>query len=656
MKRKIKSDSIAFKLGVAFVISMAVQSILISSLLLLGGVKKESEANAYEIFSEKVRGRSSDLENEMNNVWINFEHYTDRINSYFTELTMEAARIEKTPEQILNDLAPVVKDALAYTKTTGAYLILDGPDPALNTLYLKNADPTRSGDQGINNYMLIGPWSVAESMNYTTAANWSFNLTLDESNQDFYTKPFGNVGLSGKTRLLGYWSPPFKVNPQDEEVITYSVPLTDKNGNSIGVFGIDISVSYLYKYLPSADFQTEDSYGYIIGMRSEEGEAISPIITHGALQKRMLQEGRPLELKQIDEKTGIYKLLNHNSEENIYASMSRMGMYYNNTPFSYEEWFLIGLMEESDLLCYPQKIEEILIWAFLISLAAGFAVALVISKWFTKFSRIIELSEISVGAFEMRSRSGKVFMTNQVPKLLNMTREQERIFSRDKRLFKAFMEDVCRSRTEENNVFLLTDTKGDRWLRITHKDSVGVVRGVVEDVTDEIIQTMALRAERDHDGLTGVKNRKAFERAMEDYNGQRKSGMQIGFLMCDLNDLKQVNDNLGHDKGDEYIRSCVGSINAAFKNQQVFRIGGDEFAVILKDISLEEVSKSLALMHHEVGDYLAVSSVGEMACGIAVGYAFYDSSQDDRLEEVLARADAGMYANKKIMKKSRKQD
>lgn len=649
MGKKIRSNSIAFKLGVAFVISMVVQSILFSSLLIFGGVVKESKANAYEIFYEKVSGRASNLENEMNNVWINFEHYSEQISQYFTELDVEAARTSKSEEQILEDLAPIIKDALYYTKTTGAYFILDGPDESHGALYFRNTDPRGNDEKKVNNYMLVGPWSVAESLDITTEANWSYNLLLDESNQDFYTKPFANAYLSGQARLLGYWSPPFKVNPQDEEVITYSIPITDRKGNAIGVFGIDIAVSYLYKFLPSSDFQAEDAYGYVLGMRSEPNGEIEALITHGALQGRMLQEQETLKLKPEEEEGRIYQLLNHNSEENIYACVNKMGMYYNNTPFANEEWFLIGLMEESDLLHYSQKIERILVYAFLISIIAGFAVAIATSKWFTKSTRIIELSEISVGAFEINSRSNKVFMTNQIAKLLNLTREQERVFSKDKRQFQSFLDHICQTRTDENNVYSLPSPKGDRWLRITQKNIDGEVRGVIEDATDEVLQTKALKLERDYDGLTEVKNRKAFERAMEYYNEQRNPEMHLGFIMCDLNELKQVNDKLGHDKGDEYIRFCTGVITGVFSKQQVFRIGGDEFAVILLDISSEELHEDLENLRKRMEEYVADE---ELNTGMAVGYAFYNSLQDERLEEVMVRADSQMYACKKRMKEN----
>lgn len=72
---------------------------------------------------------------------------------------------------------------------------------------------------------------------------------------------------------------------------------------------------------------------------------------------------------------------------------------------------------------------------------------------------------------------------------------------------------------------------------------------MVEDVTDEVLQTKALRKERDWDGLTYVKNRMAFGETMERMGAHREEYQSVALIMCDLNDLKGVNDAFGHDKG-----------------------------------------------------------------------------------------------------------
>ena len=95
-------------------------------------------------------------------------------------------------------------------------------------------------------------------------------------------------------------------------------------------------------------------------------------------------------------------------------------------------------------------------------------------------------------------------------------------------------------------------------------------------MTDEILETQALKVERDRDGLTGVGNRLAYEHMLRHKNSHTEEIPGSGFLMCDLNDLKGVNDRFGHDRGDEYIRRSADIIREAFPGAPLFRIGGDE--------------------------------------------------------------------------------
>ena len=76
MDRKFRSKSIAFKLTIAFVVSLVLQSVLLVSFMVAGGVMEQAEANQYRIFAEKVKGRRNNLENQMKNVWTNFSHHT----------------------------------------------------------------------------------------------------------------------------------------------------------------------------------------------------------------------------------------------------------------------------------------------------------------------------------------------------------------------------------------------------------------------------------------------------------------------------------------------------------------------------------------------------------------------------------------------------
>ena len=90
------------------------------------------------------------------------------------------------------------------------------------------------------------------------------------------------------------------------------------------------------------------------------------------------------------------------------------------------------------------------------------------------------------------------------------------------------------------------------------------------------------RNRADKDALTGVKNKYAYVDAEKSLNKQIDEGDNTAFaiVVCDVNNLKLVNDTLGHKTGDKYIKKACITICSIFKHSPVFRVGGDEFAII----------------------------------------------------------------------------
>ncbi|MBQ2659318.1 MAG: diguanylate cyclase [Erysipelotrichaceae bacterium] len=150
------------------------------------------------------------------------------------------------------------------------------------------------------------------------------------------------------------------------------------------------------------------------------------------------------------------------------------------------------------------------------------------------------------------------------------------------------------------------------------------------------------------DELTGVRNKNAYqemERSMQKSIDDGNEG-DFGLLVCDLNNLKTVNDTIGHKAGDEYICDACRLICTVFDHSPVFRIGGDEFIVILKNNDLcnrEELIGQIKTRSEENRD----KKEGPV---IACGLGLYDSSSDRKVSEVFERADKNMYENKKKLK------
>ena len=159
------------------------------------------------------------------------------------------------------------------------------------------------------------------------------------------------------------------------------------------------------------------------------------------------------------------------------------------------------------------------------------------------------------------------------------------------------------------------------------------------------------QSEANIDALTGVKNKHAYLEAEAQIDRQIAQHSQAPFavVVCDLNGLKQVNDTLGHKEGDDYISSSCAIICDVFAHSPVFRIGGDEFAVILQGRDYENRSDLLS----RLGDKLD-ENLRDGIRPLAFGMSEFNPETDIRLQDVFERADREMYENKKACKSGRK--
>ena len=158
------------------------------------------------------------------------------------------------------------------------------------------------------------------------------------------------------------------------------------------------------------------------------------------------------------------------------------------------------------------------------------------------------------------------------------------------------------------------------------------------------------------DALTHVKNKGAFEKMEKELQEQIDDGavkpeFAIGAFDCD--NLKVINDKYGHDKGDIYLNLACNTISNVFKHSPVFRTGGDEFAVILRNDdyhNMDTLSKQFDIAAETTNASAAVEP-WEYVC-VSKGFAVYDPDKDNTVTQVLQRADKLMYENKRERKES----
>ena len=152
----------------------------------------------------------------------------------------------------------------------------------------------------------------------------------------------------------------------------------------------------------------------------------------------------------------------------------------------------------------------------------------------------------------------------------------------------------------------------------------------------ESLETV-LRFAAETDQLTNLPNRFRFEQYFYESG---KSGYSVAFLIFDVNRLKEVNDKKGHLAGDELIRhaaECIGECFGVPGESNCFRIGGDEFAAIVKRIPRAEIERRIALFSERQK---------EMGISVAAGLAYAEEIGESDFRELFLKADRNMYSDK----------
>lgn len=164
---------------------------------------------------------------------------------------------------------------------------------------------------------------------------------------------------------------------------------------------------------------------------------------------------------------------------------------------------------------------------------------------------------------------------------------------------------------------------------------------------DQVLISMDRRKElaetAHHDYLTGLLNREGFDGAMREYSQAAPDEPFVG-IMLDIDAFKQVNDLYGHEAGDAALEKAGERLTKIFAHQSIIgRYGGDEFCVILKGKTLEDVKDKLPALLEEKVAYPCEE--GEKYFTFSAGYASYPESTEDR-GSVLDLADDALYAGK----------
>lgn len=228
--------------------------------------------------------------------------------------------------------------------------------------------------------------------------------------------------------------------------------------------------------------------------------------------------------------------------------------------------------------------------------------------------------------------------------------------SQNKEQGKKFMEDdkhIIENKTPIHNEIVYKDKDGEftyrEVIKIPLLDKYGNVKGVVGrslDITERKKYQDKLEYLSYTDILTGAKNRTYFEEVEKRYSEERK--LPLGVIMGDANGLKLVNDTFGHRQGDKLLIDITEVLKNVSKNVgEVFRIGGDEFIILVPEASLKQCEELILEIEDKCNQYKNDLFNISISLGAAVKY---DDKKD--IYEVIKEAEDKVYRNKLLQKSS----
>ena len=193
-------------------------------------------------------------------------------------------------------------------------------------------------------------------------------------------------------------------------------------------------------------------------------------------------------------------------------------------------------------------------------------------------------------------------------------------------------------------------------LNYNGKDEIGVLTNTVSTLIGNLkgyindLNSLAYA-----DALTEVRNKSAFDvivRELQKCIDNEEKGLEFAIAIFDCDDLKGINDAYGHDKGNVYLKNASHLMCRIFQKSVVYRVGGDEFAIILRDADFKNRESLKKAFINKSAEICKLAKEPWEQIRVSVGIAAYDPKIDQSVKDVIIHADHLMYANKRERKKN----
>ena len=712
-----REHSILVRLMVPIMVIILTQVLVFMLVMLASGALDYVYDSSYQILNEKTTLHSNHITTELVEKRKIVTNSTPTINSVVSSklLTMgrEAYEIRTDRElgnEILMDISSELSSVVMENPIEGAFVILNnGEDTGEYTsLYLKGRDLNGGNSlQIVKGTEELVEFTGAKKQNsYFFSDHFTFN-DKDAEEAKFFFEPL-NAAMRGDGKDCGYWSMPFLIENYIIESMTYTEPLVAADGTVYGVIGIEFIERYYIRSILQIDSESSiDNVVYLLAAQNDDNLSIRDYriasSSHERFQKHYAKTGI-LNLGGQEVHTDVYRIMQTEDEdEKIYGSVKQVQLYPNNSAFATDRWYIISVVDEGTLFGFSDSLMTTAAYAVVVSVLFGLLGVLIVARlvtqpmtkvvrevnnldttrnvWFektnireidmltasikslserivsstTKLSQILNVLDISIGAFEYDDTSDLAYCTEGFYNLMGWNTLTYIDGYVGKEFLSRKIEEMIPYETSGNESwYRIEDDYGNiRFVKFTVTELGTRTLGVAEDVTKDVQEKRKLEFERDYDLLTGIYNRRAFKREVSGLFLSETVDLRVAcVMMMDLDNLKYINDTYGHDYGDEYIRKSAEILSSAEKwGGIVARMSGDEFYVFLSGYDTKEEIRNIIMRIKKVfnATEIEMPDGSKIKLRASAGIAWYPDDSKD-FEELLRYADFAMYTVKHSVK------
>ncbi len=598
-------------------------------------------------------------------------------------------------------------DFMDNNAVNGAFVMLNTSytgDGKAASLYLRDPTPSIRTTSADDYSIFRGHKRLLAGINLPLDKSWAYEQALDVD-ANFFTNPQEAAKQNPRAdrRDWGYWTEPFRLTQDDFQVITFTTPIVDAAGETLGVFGVEFSVRYMEQIMPRDNLPFDNGF-YMLGVLDNRAiDTRFPLCSSPAGLRFLMEHPNSAPFVPAAE-SQHYAVYETAQGTGCFLAYVSLGLYGQNSPFIGEQYHLFAIAPKDEVLKNSRDIRGGIAMSLCIAVALALVGALLLSRAFSsriehlvaelrganpqrtlelsptgireideltdviknmsgdiiqyaaRMTTIVDLVGIPLGAFEVEEEKRYIYMTDSLFRLLEIDRQEASGNMLPEGVLKNFIPGI-ELPTEDNahcEVEIVRNsqkTGEEKWLRFRMLRQGKRVYATVIDITDEVRQKRWLEFERDYDPLTKLLNRNAYPSKMSALIEREPERMGV-LIFGDLDNLKYINDTFGHDMGDRYI--CMAATALSMFEEHggvVARISGDEFAVYIHGHGSRETLRYLVdnTMRKVRDVQMELPDGNRQKVRISIGLSYY-SIDAEKIETLIRYADFAMYEIKHSVK------